>query len=430
MEELMYYVWQQRVFNVLTAVDGEKIEILSPGMRNLDAGPDVFNASIKVQGMTWIGNVEMHVRASDWYRHRHDGDPAYRNVILHVVLVNDREVQIGTERPLLQVLLPLPQTLVAKFRQLTESGFSSYSAITCTPRLATVPPIVITDWKTALASERMLQKVHRVADFVESRTKSWQEGFYIILCRSFGTGLNSDVCERLARSLPYAYLQKHLDQPLQVEALLLGQAGFLEEQLPATAEYYGRLQAEYRFLRAKFSLTPLPPGVWKMSKMRPLAAPQRRLATLAALLSARPNLFSQILEAETVSELSSLLTIPLRGFWAEHYNFTSGAQEVVHPTAQCNGIGRDTVYSLIINAVVPMLMAYARWSGEEQIDERACTLLEALPPERNRYVEFCSASGLKATNAYDTQALLQLYKNYCAPHKCLRCRIGVWLMRH
>lgn len=448
MEELMYYVWQQRMAGALVLPETEaEIEILDPGVRNLDAGPDFFNAKVKCGNTVWAGNVEMHVRASDWFRHHHDNDPAYGNVILHVVLESDTEVFLPDGRKLLQVKMTFPQGFIEKYRMLTSAGAECFSAVTCSDRLERLPALVVTDWMTSLATERMLQKVGRVRDLIENCQDSWKEAFYVILTRALGTGINSDACERLARSLPYAYILKHIDNPLQVEALLLGQGGFLERPRPDSEVYYNNLRQEYLFLRAKFSLRPLPVGCWKMARLRPPAFPQVRLAILSALLTSRRDFFSAILETGSLAGLVELFSVKLSGYWAVHYTFSttipagmeagsaagtiSGAADVaLYGNAATRGLGISTIHSLIINAVVPMLFAYAQWTSDEQLAQRAQQLLESLPAEVNRYVTACVAAGLPARNAFETQALLQLYRNYCELRKCIRCRLGVWLMSH
>jgi hypothetical protein len=416
MEDLLYYVWQQRIFTKLPFALGRDLEILDPGTRNFGSGPDFFNAKLKMGDTTWAGNVEMHVRATDWYRHHHDTDPAYNSVILHVVMRDDSRVQRPDGQLLMQVTLPVPDLLVYKYRKLTATGDQRFSSLTCAARIPQLPSVLITDWKLSLITERMALKTQRVRDLITRDGSSWQEAFYVVLCRAFGTGVNSDACERLARSLPYAYLLKHIDNPLQVEALILGQAGFLQEPLPADEAMFHHLQQEYDFLRSKFQLKPLPAGTWKMGGVRPQAAPPIRLATFAALLASRRDLFSQIFEARSLSRLIELLRVP--------------APKTADLFEQPFSMGTSTIHSLIINAIVPMLLAYGQWSSDKELQQRAMLFLESIPAEQNRYVSFCTSAGLAAANALDSQAWLHLYRNYCERRQCLRCRFGHWMMRH
>ncbi|MBQ0056588.1 MAG: DUF2851 family protein [Bacteroidales bacterium] len=398
MEELMYYVWQQRLFQAIVTIDDNPIEIIHPGLRNLDAGPDFFNAKIRIDGMLWAGNVEMHVKASDWFRHNHHTNHAYDNVILHVVLNADSVISLPDGQPIKTVVMKIPQDVMERYRMITANQPYSFSAIRCAQFVPSLPSLVMNDWLTALATQRMLGKVKRVRDLIVDSHESWQEAFYVILCRSLGTGVNGDACERLARSLPYRFLQKHLDNDLQVRALLLGQAGLI----PADDD---RLAAEYAFLRAKFSLTPIDASVWRLSRLRPQASPLVRLSALAQLLRSHPNLFSEVITADDIDSMRRLF------FVSRH-------------------IGMQTVNSIIINAVVPLLMAYAEWQCDSAMCERALEMLEHIPAESNRYMDYWVQAGVPIRNAFDSQALLHLYREYCEQHKCMNCRIGCWLIKH
>jgi len=398
MEELMYYVWQQRLFSSITTLDESPIEIIHPGLRNLDAGPDFFNAKVKIDGMVWAGNVEMHVKASDWYKHNHQKDSAYNNVILHVVLQADAVVNHASGDPIKTVVMRIPQEVMERYQQLTANQPYSFSAIRCANELPQIPNLVIKDWMTALATQRMLNKTHRVEDLVNEKNESWQEALYVILSRSLGTGINSDTFERLARSLPFGYLLKHLDDPFQVRALLLGQAGLI----PLHEE---KMQQEYAFLRSKFNLTPLSASDWKMARFRPNASPEVRIEALTTLLTVHKNLFSEIIESKDIATLQHIFIIPYK-------------------------IGLQTANSIIINAVIPIILAYGQWLADEELCERAIEMLEAIPAESNRYMDYWINCGITNRNAFDSQALLHLYKEYCEPHKCMNCRIGCWLIKN
>lgn len=419
MEDLMYLVWQQRLFRSIHTLDGLPLEVIHPGLRNRELGPDFFNAKVRYDGIIWAGNVEMHVRASDWYRHHHDDNQLYDSVILHVVLEADAQIHLHDGTELRTVVMQIPDDVMRRYHQLCgdpndpdtlpllPGQIPTPGAPSCQPRLAQVPSLTLHDWFTALCTSRMLEKMQRVQQVVERDMKSWEEGFYTILLRSLGTGTNGDAMERLAHSLPYAHLLHHRDNLLQLRAMLLGQAGLI---VPDSADGKA-LQQEYNFLRNKFSLTPLSPTVWKMSRQRPQAAPHCRLNALAQLLhqpadggnSTRGSLLSQVLEARDIEALSRLFTI--------------------------RGIGAQTVRSIIINAVVPTLLSYYKWQGDEERCEQALTLLEQLPAEQNHYVAQWTAAGIDLRSAFDTQAVIQLTTHYCQPHKCLQCRIGCWLIK-
>jgi len=398
MEELMYYVWQQRLFSSITTLDDSNLEIIHPGLRNLDAGPDFFNAKVKIDGMVWAGNVEMHVKASDWYRHNHHNDPAYDNVILHVVMQADAVVQHHAGDSIKTVVMRIPQDVMDRYQQLTASQPYSYSAIRCAKELPGIPNLVIKDWLTSLATQRLLNKTNHIQDLIEDGKDSWQEALYVMLCRSLGTGINSDAFERMARSLPYAFLLKHLDDPFQIRALLLGQAGLI----PLHEE---KMMQEYAFLRAKFQLTPMVASDWKMARRRPQASPEVRIEALTSLLTSHKNLFSEILDAKDITKLQHIFIIPYK-------------------------IGLQTANSIIINAIAPVLLAYGQWMADEDICERSIEILEAIPAESNRYMDYWLACGVTNRNAFESQALLQLYREYCEPHKCMNCRIGCWIVKN
>ena len=412
----MYYVWQQRLQLSVTTLNGETLDVLHPGLRNHDAGPDFFNAQIKQGDIVWAGNVEMHVKASDWYRHHHDTDLAYDTVILHVVLEADAEVRLHDGTLLPTAVMRIPDGLIQRYHQLCGGSPSpllpgqipAYSSISCASQLDQVPTVVMHDWLTALCTQRMIEKLQRVRDLVEGQLKAWPEAFYVVLARSLGTGVNSDMMERLARSLPYSCILHHKDNPLQIRALLLGQAGLLQLHDAAMKDAdeqadWRLMQREYAFLRQKFGLTPLNGIYWKTGRVRPPAQPESRLKALADLLCSRHDLFDEILEARDLAQMERILRV--------------------------KGLGRQTVRSLIINAVVPLLLSYAQWQGDDERSERALQLLEEVPPEHNRYITQWQEAGITVRSAMDTQALLHLLKNYCQPHKCLRCRIGCWLLK-
>lgn len=412
----MYLVWQQRMLSHMETTDGQPLDILHPGLRNQDAGPDFFNAKLRTEDGILAGNVEMHLKASDWHRHHHDGDKAYDSVILHVVLEADAQICRSDGTPLLTTVMVIPDDVMKRYRQLTSGRLApllpgqapSYSSISCSTLLPQIPRLVLHDWLTALCTQRMIGKTNRVTDLVESQLRAWAEAFYVVLTRSFGTGVNSDAMERLARSLPYNCLLHHRDNLTQLRALLLGQAGLLQSQdatmKPADEQAdWHLMQREYAFLRQKFDLSPLPVTVWKMGRIRPPAHPESRLKALALLLFTRRDLERDVLEASNLEQMERLLKV--------------------------EGLGRQTVRSLIINAVVPMLLSYARWQDDEGLSERALHILEELPAEENRYTKQWREAGIEVRSAFDSQALLQLILNYCQPHKCLQCRWGCWLLK-
>lgn len=412
MEELMYYVWQQRLFSSIETLDGQPLDVIHPGLRNQEVGPDFFNAKIRYDGLLWVGNVEMHIRSSDWYRHHHQDNRVYDSVILHVVLQADAQIHLHDGSDLKTVVMHIPNDVMRRYYDLCgyPSGVScvpllpgqtpSYNSISCLPRITEIPSIILHDWINALAVQRMLDKMRRVQQTVETDMKSWEEGFYTILLRSLGTGTNGDAMERLARSLPYSHLLHHRDNLLQLRAMLLGQAGLIHTSMTD----YGLLKREYDFLRNKFGLKPLDDSVWRMSRLRPQASPINRLEAFAALLWTHQNLLSEVLEAQSLDQIEHIFSV--------------------------KGLGKFTVRILIINAVIPTLLSYYRWQGDDERCEQALSLLEQLPAEDNRYIKQWVEAGIPVRSALDSQALIHLIQHYCQPHKCLHCRLGCWLIKH
>ena len=411
----MYYVWQHRLWGTapLTTVDGRRLRVLDPGRLNTDAGPDFFNAKIEIEGNTWVGNIEMHTRASDWMRHHHDSDPAYDSVILHVVEQSDTGVRRTDGEPIAQMILPIAPSLAERISQL----MTSRQELPCAPHLASLPAIAVTDWMQSLALERLQAKAARLLELLHNFAGNWEEVCYVSLARTLGFGINNDALERLARRTPLRLMLKHSDSPLQLEALLLGQAGLLGGT--ASDPYLDQLRREYAFLANKFSLRPMETEAWRLFRIRPQSFPFRRVALLARYVAGGFKLMNQILDAPHEDALRELFRIELDGYWAQHYTFgrpTAGTA----PTALSEG----SIDIVLINTVAPLLYARAEELGEWQTGDRAVGLLEDLRPERNSIITAFGRAGISCRNALDTQALIQLKRNYCEPRKCIFCRFG------
>lgn len=420
MEQLMYHVWRYRLFTTrsLMTTDGIPFEVIDPGLRNSDSGPDFFNAKLKFGDTVWAGNLEIHNRSSDWYHHGHHRDESYDNVILNVVSTHDAEVYRTNGDKIRQFVLPLSEELLDDYNYLTTRPEET---VPCAFRFRELEPLILSDWKSALATERLLEKANRIKGLVDRYQGNWEEAFYIVLCRSFGTEINSDAFERLARSLPFNYLLKHIDSRLQTEAFLFGQAGFLEEE--NDHPYYCLLQREYRLLRTKFRLKPLPVTMWRLFRLRPNAFPQVRIACLASLLYRQKRLFSIFMEAESPDALRKLFRVELHAFWENHYQFGQVATE------KAKGLGSQTVDSILINTLVPMLFAYGERTCNRMLEERAVAILEQMAAEDNRIVRMWKQTAIGVENAFDSQAVIQLQREYCDRKKCLFCRIGHQLLR-
>lgn len=415
MEKLMQYIWQHRLIDTmhLTTTDGRRVQLIDPGRLNRDAGPDFFNAKIRIDGDMWVGNIEIHYRASDWHRHHHHTDKAYDSVILHVVEIDDTGVTRTNGEVIPQLVMRAAPTLRGDFTKLVENA----PDLSCGERIPTLDPFFITDWLNSLSLERLQSKCERIDSWLALYKGSWEEVCYVTLSRNMGFGINGDAFERLARSLPLAFLQKHADSIFQIEAFLLGQAGLLAERRDDD-NYYTRLLNEYSFLQNKFGLTPLPDSAWKFFRLRPANFPHRRLAMLAQYIYGGFSLFAKLCNAESIDELRALFQVQLSGYWDTHYTFDSTSP------ASTSVLGKPAIDIILINTVAPLLYAYGCHTGNNHYTDRAQWIWESLRPEQNNIVRRFASVGIEAKSALDSQAIIQLYNEYCQNRKCLYCRIG------
>ncbi len=421
MERLYQYLWKSGVAgNSFRLTDGRLLQVLDPGRLNNDAGPDFFNAKVKVNGTEWAGNVEIHVKASDWLRHGHDNDPAYDSVMLHVVAVNDFQPRRSDGNLIPQLEIVMPTAFYSAYASLE----SKIKAIRCANRIKELPPLVVTDWLETLAIERLQTKARRVADTLAATGYDWDQTLFIVLARALGFGLNGDPFEMTARSLPLKFIFRHSDSIQQTEALLFGQAGMLDPSLHPSDPYYQGLCREYRFLGRKYGLQPIPPGMWKLSRSRPQNFPHRRLAMLAAMLvRGLPSVKNLCNAASDPDALADLLSVELSGYWSSHAGF--GGLETSVPTR----LSRASLDLLMINAVAPLVYAYGSYRGEPEMAEAALDLLYTLPAEKNSLIRQWDSLGLRSNSALRSQALLHLRSAYCDTHKCLYCRFARALLK-
>ncbi len=416
MEKMYQYLWRTGAIGKdLTLTDGSKIHIANPGRHNLDAGPDFSNARILIGETAWAGNVEIHVKASDWFVHKHHVDPAYDSVILHVVATADAQICRSDGSPIPTLELPVPLEASKLYARLTGGD----TPIRCADTLNRVPSLLREDWLESLAVERMQAKAERVLAENANLTGDWEQTSFVMLARSLGFGLNGVPFEMLARSVPLKFLLRHSDNVFQIEAILFGQAGLLDPSQRIFDEYYQLLCREYFFLCRKYSLRPMHPSIWKFARTRPQNFPHRRIAFLAKAVERGFSLTGDIIgNTEGCDGLRRLFNWELEGFWVNHYSFDSK-----QPHSQVS-IGKASVDSLIINFAVPIMYAYASISGNMKLAETAMSILDELPAEQNRYVRVWQTLGLKAKSAQRSQALVHLHKEYCDAGRCLDCRFA------
>lgn len=424
MEKLLYYIWKYKLFPLrpLQTTDGQPLEVIDPGILNHDAGPDFQNAKVKIGNTIWAGSVEIHQKSSDWFAHGHHEDARYNNVVLHVAEKADQPVitQDGQTPP--QMELEVPAYL--------ETNYKALCHTTDYPRCHRVIPRIDTftvhSWLNALLCERLEQRAETVARRVKTANGDWEQAFFATLARNFGFGINGDAFEEWARHIPLQAVGHHRDDLFQIEALFLGQAGLLDiDTIPqkyreeaANDGYYPRLKQEYDYLAHKFSLQPMDAEAWKFLRLRPQNFPHVRISQLARLYYDQRAGFSRLLEAKTIEELHAMLSTHATTYWESHYTFGCPSYK------NAKTLTKASLNLIIVNTVVPVLYAYGITHAQDVFRQRALQLLEPIRAENNHITRLWDECGIRAESAADSQALLQLKKEYCDRRYCLHCRFG------
>jgi len=420
-EDFLHFIWNNKLYqnDSLFTQEGESLQIMHPGRHNTNAGPDFFDARIRIGETLWAGNIEIHQRASDWNKHGHQNDPFYRNTILHVVAVSDIQVfnDLGSGIPVLEI--KWPQWIEDNYEMLIRS----HDWIGCASQLYQVDPFRIKFFLNGIVIERLKQKIDAISKVLSETKMDWGETFYCMLARNFGLKENALPFEMVARSLPQSVLSHHHDSLFQLEALLFGQAGLLGEELFGD-EYYLELRKEYRFLAVKYGLKPIAGHLWKFMRMHPGNFPTIRLAQFAALIHHSKGLFAAVIEANNLVDLQRLFMVQASDYWDNHYSFNK-------PSVIRKKVFGDQIFSLIvINVVVPFYFLYGESQNKLFLKDRALDILEHMPAENNSAISRWAGAGIVAANALESQALLQLQHNYCESRKCLDCTIGHKIILH
>lgn len=422
MEKLMQYVWQHRLLRpgAMSTVDGRTVQIIDAGLLNEGAGPDFFNAKVRIAGDMWVGNVELHVRASDWMRHGHHNDRAYDSVILHVVYYDDMPVKRPDGNVIPQMVLPVRTNFADHYNALVTRA---ERGLPCREFIGSLPSLHLADWIGALGMERMYGKSARVLGLLERNGNDWREAAYVTLARALGFGTNSEAFERLAKATPYGFLARHADNDLTVEAMLFGQ-GRLLDNVTADNRYALALVREYEFMQKKFGLRQMTSPGWKTGGMRPQNFPHRRVALLARMTGMLPQLMSRMIAAEDVEGLRSLFDVTMRGYWATHYTFGERGVAATDGGQERKALGAASVTSLVINVAIPLMLAWGEYHRDDRLVDRSLAMLHDLKPESNRITAMFEEAGIKSRDAFTSQALVELRREYCERRKCLYCRIG------
>lgn len=415
-ERLLQFIWQFQYFNKqqLQTDEGETLQILNAGNYNRNQGPDFLNASVKTGTTTWAGNIELHVKASDWNKHRHTSDPNYRNVILHVVWENDHRIEQSSS---LSLKDRIPKVLLERYQQLMQGSLKQ----ACHSFLPALSQLAWLSWKERLVAERLERKSQRVIFLLEESKHHWEEVLWWMLAANFGIKVNSEAFEAMARSLSVNILGKHKNQVHQLEALLLGQTNLLNGIFKE--DYPKMLQKEYRFLKKKYDLKPntvLP----HFLRMRPANFPTIRLSQLAMLVNRSTHLFSKIKEMKMVNEVKDLLDVTANDYWHYHYTFDELTDH------QPKHLGKQMVENIIINTITPVLFAYGSFTGQQIYKEKAIRWLQQLSAEQNAITKQWMAAEVANRSAFDSQSLIELTNNYCNQQKCLDCAVGNKILRN
>ena len=409
-EEFLYYIWENRLIDkALQTTEGETVDIVATGYRNTDSGPDFLEARIQIGDKLWAGHVEIHVKASDWNRHGHQTDKAYKNVILHVVYENDTKVN---NIPTLELKGHFDETLFANYQKF----ISSKNWIPCEKSITQVPVFTRLSWFDRMAVERLESKSETVTKILNANQFDWEDALYKLLMRYFGLKVNNEAFEYLSNILPFKTLLKHADNLLQLEAMLFGCAGFLEDDF--TEEYPLLLKREFAVMKAKFNLLTMPAERWKFLRMRPSNFPTIRLAQMAQLIHKNGCLFSKIREAKNGKEVKAMFNVAASEYWKTHYRFGTPTE------SKPKHLGDSTADVLMINAVAPLLFCYGKLHKDDSVCETAMQFLEETEAEDNAIIRHFTQCGITAENAMQTQALLHLYSYFCKRKRCLECRIG------
>jgi hypothetical protein len=418
-EEFLHYLWKYGLYNKdsLKDKDGNSITVINPGLYNHDSGPDFFNARILICGTVWAGNIEIHTLSSHFEMHGHNNDPAYNNVILHVVAKDDRSVYNSRGEEVLTSEIKYDPGLYERYEALVNNS----KAIACQDEVMTAGNILINQWLDRLAVERLEQKSASIIRMLDETGNDWEEVFYRILCRYFGFRVNTEPFEMLSNCLPFKIIRKHSDSIFQTEALLFGAAGMLDQGLFREAindDYYKNLLREYKILSAKYSINSLHGWLWKFSRLRPANFPTLRISQLARMLTTSGGLCRRVLEVDRPEPLRSIFDVEASEYWNSHFIFGKISRESVKRT------GSQATDILIINAVVPVVFLYGRYKDRQDICDRSILFLQETEAESNVIIREWEAAGIEAGSAFRSQALLQLRTEYCRKRRCLDCRIG------
>lgn len=415
-ESLLHFLWKKRIFlpRDFSTTQGKSIRIIHPGFSHHNAGPDFKQAVIKIDNITWAGDVEIHINSSDWYKHGHQYDEKYKTVVLHVVYNHDMEIA-RSENEFIQtfeIKNVVNQEIIEKYNKLMNESDN----LACLPNLQNISSTLFASTLIRLATERLTNRKELIFNIVKENNNNWNEALFRLLLISFGFKTNAPAFEMLGKSLPYKYLEKHSASRLQVYAIIFGQAGLLNTEYEDV--YYKSLQMEYQYLKRKYKLMPIRENHWNYLRLRPQNFPCLRLAQVCEIFHNVPQLFQKIMMSENIQNYYKILQFTPHPYWETHYSFENST------TKHNIKMGENTANSIIINAFISIIFAYSCFMGNERMQEHAIDLLSLLPFEMNFITKKYKNWGFPAESALHSQAILELNNHYCSSKKCLDCLIG------
>ncbi len=428
-EDFLHYLWKHKYFtiNKLQATNNESIIIYGSGEHNLDSGPDFFNAKIKIGDQLWVGNVEIHVKSSDWYVHQHEKDENYDSVILHVVWENDIEVYNKNSIPIptLELHSLVPKDLIKQYKALFSKRINW---INCEKFIGSIDEFILNNWIEVLFFERLQQKSELILQLLKESKNDWESVLFKLLAKNFGLKVNGDSFFTLANSIDFKIIRKEQSKLINLEALFFGQSGFLDKEFENA--YFEELKSEYRYLQSKYSLEPIFNGQIKFFRLRPNNFPTIRLAQLSMLYFTHQNLFSKIINCKNLDEVYSLFDTKTSVFWEDHYNFNSISKK------RSKSLTKPFVDLLIMNTIIPLKFIYFKHIGKLN-EESILSLAKQIKPEKNNIINkfediLSKNTGVKhkINNAFESQGYLHLKTSYCNKNLCLQCAIGNTILKN
>jgi hypothetical protein len=420
-EDFLHYLWKFKKFDTLNlkTSNDEEIVIGNVGQYLKVAGPDFFNAQIKIGSQKWAGNVEIHLKSSDWYVHHHERDAAYENVILHVVWEHDTEIfrRNNTEIPVLELKRFVDKEIIVNYQSLV----SQKSWVFCEKELGNIPEFTLGNWQERLFFERLERKSQSIYSLLEQTQQDWEAVLFCLLGKNFGLNTNGDIFFKIAQSVPFSIIRKESFEVENLEALIFGHAGLLDADKEDI--YFKDLKFRYFYLLHKYQLEKAVIEPVQFFKHRPDNFPTIRLSQLANLYHVHQNLFSKIIALNSVNSIYELFQVSAAPYWLTHYQFDKESPKKKKTLSQ------TFIDLIIINTIIPLQFAYAKSQGRE-MDEDLIHILNDVGPEKNSIMDKFSSFGIQAKNAFESQSLLQLKNEYCDKSRCLECAIGMELLKN